>query len=240
MQFFLSGIIALLLFLLAPTALARDVNPNKPADIISLSEVDPSVKVRMMYFSENNFIGKVITGYRANLCYLAKPAALALEKAQKRLLLEARKAGREYSLEVRDCYRPQKAVNEFVQWVEDPSETMKEQFYPRMDKKQLIRLGYLSSVSGHSRGGTVDLTVVEVRADGEVRELDMGTPVDFFGEESHTAFTGLKREQKNNRRLLLKVMAPEFKNYSKEWWHFALTREPYPSTAFDFDVAEHP
>ncbi|HCU24860.1 MAG TPA: hypothetical protein DF383_07575, partial [Deltaproteobacteria bacterium] len=142
---------------------------------------------------------------------------------------------------VRDCYRPEKAVNDFVRWVQDPSlSATKRIFYPDLAKADLIRLNYISPISGHARGTSIDLTIVERSADGKTRELPMGTIIDFFGERAHTAFPDLNREEKKNRELLLEIMQPEFKNYPKEWWHFVLKEEPLPKKAYDFDIVAGP
>jgi D-alanyl-D-alanine dipeptidase len=208
----------------------------RPADIVDLAEIDPTIHVDMMYASSANFIGAPVDGYSANICYLTLNAALGLKNAQRRLQETAR--GKSLTLVVRDCYRPFKAVSQFVKWASDPKDTkMKSVFYPDLNKSQLIAQNYISPVSGHSRASSIDLTIAEIGAGGEIKLLPMGTPLDFFGERSHTAFSDIPEEQKQNRGLLGAVMEPEFKNYSKEWWHFVLRTEPYPTTFFDFEIA---
>ena len=86
----------------------------------------------------------------------------------------------------------------------------------------LFREGYISSRSGHSRGSTVDLTLA--RSDG--RELDMGTPFDFFSPRSRPSSPSVSPEAEENRAMF----AP------REWWHFTLAHEPFPDTYFDFPV----
>ena len=213
----------------------QDIVTERPADIVDLAEIDPSIRVDMMYASDANFIGAPVDGYKANICYVTSNAATGLKSAQRRLRETA--GGKKLTLVVRDCYRPQKAVRQFVTWAADPEDTkMKSVFYPDLSKQQLIEQNYISPVSGHSRASSVDLTIAEIGGDGQVRPLPMGTPLDFFGLRSHTAFPDIPEEQKKNRALLGAVMAPEFKNYSKEWWHFVLKTEPYPTTFFDFDI----
>ncbi len=222
------------------TSAAKAAAPvtKKPADIVNLSQIDPTILVAMMYFSNENFTGRVVNGYKANACYLTQAAAEGLRKAQARLQANGKSSGRNLSLMVRDCYRPQKAVMDFVHWASDPDDVkMKSAYYPELDKNQLIPLNYISPVSGHSRASSVDLTIVEFAADGAIKPLPMGTPVDYFSDRSHTAFAGLSTTEADSRQLLFKVMSPEFKNYSKEWWHYALKVEPYPKTFFDFDIA---
>ena len=110
----------------------------------------------------------------------------------------------------------------------------KQQFYPDIDKKDLFRLGYISTRSGHSRGSTVDLTIIDLETG---KEVDMGGPYDFFGELSHHNYSGISKEQKNNRILLKRIMMKHgFSPYAQEWWHYTFRNEPHPKTYFDFPV----
>src|SRR5437764_2108872 len=110
----------------------------------------------------------------------------------------------------------------------------KAEFYPDVDKRNLFNEGYIASRSGHSRGATVDLTLVRVE-DG--RELDMGTPFDFFGPQSWPAYCGVSEEAQRNRALLADAMRKRaFRPYEREWWHFTLAREPFPNSYFDFPI----
>lgn len=183
----------------------------------------PSVVYEIRYEGEHNFIGRRIDGYKAPKCLLAKEAAIALGRVQKEL------KARSLSLKVFDCYRPQRAVNHFVTWAKDPSDTkMKKEFYPHVEKKNLFKKGYIASKSAHSRGSAVDLTIAS---------LDMGTPFDFFGPKSHTNNPDVSVEARKNRELLKGLMEKQgFKNYSKEWWHYSLKEEPFPDRYFDFEV----
>ena len=138
-------------------------------------------------------------------------------------------------LKVYDGYRPQRAVNHFMHWARDLSDTInKSQFYPDVNKRNLFKLGYIASRSGHSRGSTLDLTITN----GETGEpLDMGSPYDFFGEQSWVDYNDITETQKKNRHLLQTVMLKyNFRNYPKEWWHFTLRWEPFSETYFDFEV----
>ena len=223
----------------AAAAPGREVKAERPADFVDVSSLEPSLQVDMMYFGGDNFVGRPINGYKENRCLLARPAAEALKKAQARLKKAAARLGKEYSLLVRDCYRPHKATEDFLAWSEDPADVkQKEKFYPSITKQEILSEGYLSSFSGHSRGSTLDLTIAEKDEGGGYRALDMGGIVDFFGEVSHPSYTKIPGPAKDARRLLAKVMAPEFHGYDKEWWHFTYRPEPYPRTAFDFDVEE--
>lgn len=228
-----------LLLFTASAYAAPSVQSNRPADFVRLNSVDPSIAVQNMYFGEKNFLGRPVAGYLANACWTPKVTARALAASQARLQIEAKHARRRLTLLVKDCYRPQKAVNDFLSWTHAPEDnSTKPTYYPKLLRSELVRKEYISSTSGHSRGSSIDLTIAEIAEDNSLKELDFGTIVDFFGEEAHTAYPRLPEEARQNRRLLLKVMQPDFKNYTKEWWHFVLKREPYPKTAFDFDVTE--
>ena len=130
------------------------------------------------------------------------------------------------SLKIFDAYRPQMSVNYFINWSNDPLDTInKSIYYPKIKKSELFPLGYIAERSGHSRGSTVDLTIVD---NTTFKELDMGTPYDFFGPESATNFIEITDKQRSNRLLLLETMTRNgFENYSKEWWHYTLKEEPF-------------
>ncbi|WBX71981.1 M15 family metallopeptidase [Tenacibaculum retecalamus] len=194
-----------------------------------LQEVIPTVKKELRYCSDNNFIGTSINGYEKNVLIITTQAAKALKKVQAELLKK------ELSLKVFDAYRPQRAVNHFVKWARVINDTlMKHQYYPSVNKRHLFKKGYISSRSGHSRGSTVDLTIINLKTK---KELDMGSPFDFFGVSSHVAYPKLTNHQKKNRQLLQTIMNKNnFRSYSKEWWHFTLRHEPFPKTYFSFPV----
>lgn len=201
----------------------------KGKGFVYLDEVIPDAVYDIRYYTGDNFIGERIDGYNAPFAISTLRAARALKKVNDDL----EKQG--YRLKIIDAYRPQKAVDHFIAWSKKPQDTlMKEKFYPDVDKKNLFKLGYLSSKSGHSRGSTVDLTMVYKRT-GE--EVDMGGRVDFLGAISAHGAKGLTKEQRKHRYILKTAMVKQgFKPYSKEWWHYTLKNEPYPSTYFDFDV----
>jgi len=193
------------------------------ADFVSIHDIDPAINLDIRYYGDNNFIGKRINGYEAPKCMLTKEAVNALELVQKDLQTKG------HSLKMYDRYRPQRAVNEFIEWAKDLSDIkMKKIFYPNVEKKNLFKDGYIASRSGHSRGSTMDLTI-----DG----LDMGTPFDFFSPLSHTENPLAGEDALNNRMLLKDTMEKYgFVNYDKEWWHYTLKNEPFPKTYFDFVI----
>ncbi len=200
-----------------------------PAGFVYLTDVAPEILLDLRYYGSDNFVGATIDGYRAPVAIVSKQAAAALKKASDVC------ARRGYALKIFDAYRPKSAVDHFVRWARDRSDMKtKARFYPDTDKSQLFKQGYIAGKSGHSRGSTVDLTLVD-RADG--KELDMGSPFDFFGPVSHHGASLIRPEQAANRAVLKSIMQESgFKAYSKEWWHYTLENEPFPQTYFDFAV----
>jgi D-alanyl-D-alanine dipeptidase len=192
-------------------------------NFVEIRTIDPTIAVEARYATSHNFIGRPITGYHAEKCFLTPEAANALGKVQG----ELRAYG--MSLKVYDCYRPQRAVNDFMAWAKDESDQkMKKEFYPRVDKRDAFKLGYIAEKSGHTRGSTIDLTIAG---------LDMGTTYDFFDELAHTANPNVSAEARRNRLLLKSVMEKfGFRGYEYEWWHFTLANEPFPDTYFDVEV----
>ncbi len=227
--------------ILLRVGVARGANTESmPSDFVDLHALDPSIVIDMRYAVGNNFVGHPIPGYSANRCLLTRPAAEALAAIQRQL--------REFglSLKVYDCYRPRTAVDYFVRWAKDPSEAaMKREFYPRVPKSELFAKGYVASPSSHSRGSTVDATIVSSHGDAnrakpscglpDSSALDMGTGFDCFDERAHTHAEGLSAQQRANRMLIERLFVQAgFNPYPYEWWHFTLAKEPYPDTYFDF------
>ena len=193
---------------------------NLEKGFVYLKEIDDSIIVNLKYYSNQNFTGKFVDGYHSNTAILTKESALALSNAQD----DFNKLG--YSLILYDAYRPQRAVNFFVQWSKNLNDTINKRiYYPNIKKSELFELGYIAYKSGHSRGSTVDVSLIEISTN---KELDMGTIFDYFGVESHTFFDDISENQKSNRLILYEIMSNNgFKNYSKEWWHFTLENEPH-------------
>lgn len=206
---------------------------DNAASFVSVSEAIPDVILEIRYYSTFNFIGDRIDGYEQPVALLTQEAAARLKEAGAEL------AAKGYRLKIYDAYRPQKAVDHFVRWAEDPGDIrMKEYFYPDLDKSVLIPQGYIAGHSGHSRGSTVDLTLFDMQAQ---KDADMGSPFDFFGEISHPDYRGITSEQYANRMLLQECMIRHgFSPIDTEWWHFTLAGEPYPDTFFTFPVTGRP
>lgn len=222
----LHRITALLPALLLAVALPAHALPD---DFVYVAEVVPNVVIDARYAGDNNFVGRPVDGYLANTVILTRPAAEALAKVSEDL------AAFGLGLKVFDGFRPQRAVDHFVRWAADLSDqSTKARHYPDVEKEHLFRDGYIAERSGHSRGSTVDLTIIDL-ATGE--ELPMGTPFDYFGLESWPSYTKLPAEQRAFRALLQQVMTRHgFRPLNEEWWHFTLENEPYPETYFDFPV----
>lgn len=195
---------------------------------VSVSDVIPDVLLDVRYYSTYNFVGERIDGYEAPLVLLTREAAEALA------LVNADLRRKGLRLVLYDGYRPQQAVDHFVRWAENEDESMRPVFYPDVDKADLFTRGFIARRSGHSRGSTIDLTLLDEKS-GSL--LDMGGPFDFFGELSHPDSPAVTPQQHENRWLLRDAMlARGFKPLSTEWWHFTLVDEPYPDTYFDIPV----
>ena len=208
--------------------LSNLVANNLPKGFVYISEIINNVDLDIRYSSSDNFIGKNINGYNSPVAIGTTELASALQEVQNDL----KHFG--YGIKIFDAYRPQKAVNHFLRWSTNDDILMKDLFYPNIDKKNLFKEGYIASRSGHSRGSTVDLTIIDIN---NKKELDMGTVYDFFGTESSYDFTGLTPEQSSNRLLLNSIMNKfGFKALETEWWHFTLENEPFPDTYFNFNV----
>lgn len=201
-----------------------------PAGFIYVDQISPTILTQLRYFTSNNFVGRPVQGYFANRAILTEPAGIALSNVQKELNAFG------LGLLIFDAYRPQQAVTNFVVWAQDVTDAKnKSQYYPNVDKRNLFKEGYIAEKSGHSRGSTVDLTIVQL-ADNP-KPLDMGSSFDYFGPQSWPDYAGITAQQKANRLLLRTVMMKYgFMPYEKEWWHFTLKDEPFPDTYFDFLV----
>ncbi len=248
--------------LLACLAVALAVPPGAQAQtapkgaFVSVEDVVPGVKLDIRYRTAHNFIGRRIAGYSEARCLVTRKAGAALARVQ------ARVRRRGYTLKMYDCYRPQRAVDQFVRWGRRLSDQrMKAEFYPRVRKSRVFSDGYIATKSGHSRGSTVDLTLVKLpqrRMEGSYRpgqrlldcagpfakrfrdsSVDMGTGYDCFDVRSHPLSSKVTGRRRANRLRLRRAMLAEgFEPLSTEWWHFTLKNEPFPNRYFDFPVAK--
>lgn len=203
-----------------------------PEGFVYVKDIIPDIKIELRYFKDNNFVGKRINGYTRPKCILSGRATEALKRVQE----ELKPFG--FGLKIYDAYRPQQAVDHFVHWAKDMSDTdMKSTYYPDLKKADLIRKGYIAAKSSHTRGSTVDITIISTSKETEERELDMGTCFDFFGPESRPSYPALTSSQRAHRMLLQVLMKKHgFEAYPYEWWHFTLKNEPYPETYFNFPI----
>jgi zinc D-Ala-D-Ala dipeptidase len=243
-------VVALLLLLGVGTAAAAE---EVPAGFVWLKDIDPTIEQEMRYYGDHNFMGRTMAGYEAPECILTRQAAEALAAIQAEL------AQSRLSLKVYDCYRPQRAVDGFVAWSKDvPDQTMKAEFYPRIDKARVFELGYVAAKSGHTRGSTVDLTIVPMDhaidrpfIPGEPlvdcalpanerfpdTTIDFGTGYDCMDEKSHHDRTDIPAVAQANRAMFKDIMERHgFVPVAEEWWHYSLKAEPFPDTYFDFPV----
>ena len=190
----------------------------------------PEIHLDIRYATKNNFMGRVVKGYASPKVVLTKKALIALKSAE----ADFKHIG--LGIKVFDAYRPQRAVDDFMVWIKVENDTlMKKRYYPDLDKKDLVPQGYIAEKSGHSRGSTIDLSLIYLKGNKAGKELDMGGRWDFFGKQSNYDFPEINQKQKENRALLQKIMSEHgFIPYAQEWWHFSLAEEPFPTTYFDF------
>ncbi len=221
-----------------------------PEGFVRLKDVDASIIQDIRYSGSYNFTGKPVPGYEKPECILRREAAAALAAAQKDI------SAKGYALKVFDCFRPKSATRAFVAWAGDGGASgLDQEFHPGKTKAQLFKEGYISDASSHSLGVAVDLTIVRptdikvTRARGggacdgpaDIRPmestLDFGTTFDCFSDKSHTQNASISQQARENRKLLVDVMAKNgFKNYRREWWHFQLVKVPAGAQPADFPV----
>lgn len=225
---------------------------------VNITDVVPDAILEIRYYSTYNFVGTRIDGYEQPVALLLKEAADSLKAVSDDVIEQG------YRLKIYDAYRPQKAVDHFVRWSQNPADTcMKQYFYPMYDKPYLFENDYIMAKSGHTRGATVDITLFDMATE---KEVDMGGTFDWFGEESHPDFCGnpetgeylgtrtsssakdgaggdvrapITEQQFKNRMILRNAMLRHgFKPLDSEWWHFTLRNEPYPDTYFNIPVKQ--
>lgn len=223
-----------LLLLLPASSQAGNSNivTERPENFVDVARKVSGVIMDMRYASSVNFVGTPIDGYNNATCLLTKDAASALQAVQQEL------ADKKLTLKIFDCYRPQRAVDHFVRWAQHLNDTpTKPDHYPNVEKSQLFAQGYIAERSGHSRGSTLDLTLVGLGGKYAADELEMGTDYDYFDPASHTDSKLVDDQAQANRQLLKNAMEEQgFVSLPEEWWHFTLKNEPYPDTYFDFEV----
>ena len=219
-------LIAFILFCFIQAGLTSEISYDNSGFAPVYTVIDDAA-YDIRYYSSNNFTGARINGYNAPIAYMTNESLKALAIAAEDL----RKQG--YRLLIWDTYRPQKAVYNFVEWINDPENPGDKSFYPTLKKSDLLKGQYIMEKSGHTRGSTVDLTLI--KKDGSF--VDMGGTFDLFSEISHPDYKKITKTQKKNRKILHDAMIKAgFSGIDSEWWHFTLKNEPYPDTYFDFDI----
>jgi zinc D-Ala-D-Ala dipeptidase len=244
-------LVILLLFFLIKMYESKMELLKLPDGFVYLSDIIPDIQERVRYFTKLNFTGDKLNGYKCHRIIITTQAATSLKNVQEDLKKEG------YSLVVYDGYRPQKAVDNFISWSQNSENSMKEYFYPHVEKSKVFDLGYVAKKSGHSRGSTIDLTIIESNKiadngftpqkrkliDGrefsylEDNTVDMFSSFDLFDEASHHDTNLIPKEFLDRRNYLREKMKKYgFREYTNEWWHYTLENEPYPNTFFDFDI----
>jgi len=164
-----------------------------------LADLEPGILIDMRYATDSNFVGEQL--YDCGRCFLRPAVARAIASAHRELTEQ------ELGLKMLDCYRPRPIQWKLWEKVPDPR-------YVTDPRKG----------SMHNRGAAVDLTIV----DREGRELAMGTPYDFFGQEAYHTYTALPDSVLENRRLLVALMEDHrFRAIRTEWWHYSYTAKSY-------------
>lgn len=216
----------------ATTPVMSPATTAAEAGLVDIATLVPDIALEIRYAGSNNFVGAPVDGYRAPKCLLLKPVAQALQRVEVELRTHHQR------LKLFDCYRPARAVRHFVRWAEDlPDQRTKPHYYPNLDKRVLLG-DYIAPVSGHSRGATLDLTLLQCDdRDTHCQPLDMGTDFDFFDPRAHTDSPDATPVQRGNRERLRTAMALQgFRNYPLEWWHYTHVPEPTPRLLYDVPV----
>ena len=205
------------------------IGSELPEGFVYLKDVIADIEIELRYYTEDNFVGERIDGYLKPKCILSKQAALALKKVQTDLKVFG------LGLKVYDAYRPQRAVDHFVRWAKDlKNKKMKTKYYPNVLKENLFKEGYIAAKSSHTRGSTVDVTIITLDSK---KELDMGSGFDFFSPKSWPSNSSMTASQRAHRMLLQVLMNTYgFERYEQEWWHFTLRNEPFPDKYFNFPI----
>lgn len=217
-----------ILWLLFPSI---SLSSELPKGFVYIKDVIPNIVEDIRYHGSNNFVGRPIKGYETPRAILSAEATNALKAAQNEL--------NQFGLgfKIFDSYRPQQSVDHFVSWAKDLDDTkQKRRFYPEVEKQHLFRDGYIASRSSHTRGSTVDLTIINLLSD-DYEELDMGSAWDYFGPISWPSSEVPTAAQRSNRMLLQAIMKKHgYRSLDTEWWHFTFNDEPFPETYFNFPV----
>ena len=200
------------------------------SDFVIINDIIPEIITELRYYSSFNFVGEHIDGYEEPVALMTKEAVENLKNVSKYFNEE-----KNMTIKIWDSYRPQRAVDHFIKWAKEENDIkMEPYFYPDLTKKEIFEKEFVATKSGHSRGSTLDMTLV-YKINGT--NVDFGTGFDYFGEKSFHNYTNLTEFQKENRKLLRTVMEENgFLKLKEEWWHYTLDNEPFPETYFNFPV----
>lgn len=198
-------------------------------DFVFVDEFVPGIRWDSKYATWDNFTGRPVDGYVANRIVGTRALCDGLVRAG------AAAASLGFGLVLWDGYRPQRAVDAFIRWADEPEDgRTKQRHYPNIDRHRMFADGYVATRSGHSRGSTVDMTLFRLDSDELV---DMGGDHDLMDPVSHHGAAGILPSQTENREHLRQVMESSgFVAYESEWWHYTLAAEPHPDTYFDFPI----
>ena len=224
--FIIALIVVILIVTLETEEIPKDMDHSR---FVIINDLIPDIITELRYYSSFNFVGAHIDGYQEPVALLTKEAAERLKNASDFFDTKG------FRIKIWDSYRPQSAVDHFVRWKNDLNDVkMKEYFFPDLTKKEVFEQGFIAEKSGHSRGSTIDLTLI-YKQNGT--DVDFGTSFDFFGIKAHTNYTQITDQQKYYRSFLKTVMEENgFINLPEEWWHYSLDKEPFPDTYFNFPV----
>ena len=223
-------IVLIIIILVITLRKGPDIAPEMDySGFVIVNDIIPDIVTELRYYSSFNFVGAHVDGYEEPVALLTKEAAEKLKNASDQF------DSLEYRIKIWDSYRPQRAVDHFMRWGKNESDDkMKRYFYPNLTKKEVFEKEYVATKSGHSRGSTLDITLLH-KDNGT--DVDFGSGFDYFGEKANFNYTGASPEQKRNRELLKRIMEENgFNALPEEWWHFSLKNEPYPKTYFNFPV----
>ena len=204
---------------------------NKPDSIIDVEQLIPDAVFDLRYASSNNFTGKQVSGYEAAKCLLDQEATHALKKVQ----YSAKAKG--LNLIIFDCYRPQRAVNDFIKWLDQSEQVqLKDRYHPNLSKSELLG-PYIAEKSEHTKGVTLDVSLTKQNVNGEYQQIEMGSSFDLFDPLSNTDNPSISSFHRNNRYLLKELMEGEgFIAYDMEWWHFTFNQSKESELYYDFVI----
>lgn len=210
-----------------------------PEGFVILNHYAPELLIDLKYCGDDNLIARPLEGYppegAAILTRVASDALIQINRALQTNTIKKQLNMAAPTLLILDTYRPQMAVDDLWTWAQSDCTKRKVDYYPRIEKLELFELGYIARKSSHSRGSTVDLTVVDVENGNQA--IDMGTRFDFMDVLSHPSSRAVSDTVYQNRQFLKNLMDQfGWEGIEQEWWHFTFRHEPFPDTYFNFPI----